>query len=308
MPNSSLKHILTVEQFSADFISTILNEAAAHQKNVQAKGGSKKLDSFVSTNLFYEPSTRTSSSFAAAMYRLGGQVIGINDVAYSSVAKGETLEDTIRTLEQYSDVIVLRHPDKGAAALAASVSSVPIINAGDGTGEHPTQALLDLYTIMQEQGKIDGLTITMVGDLKHGRTVHSLSKLLNHYKVTLQFVSTEDLSMPEDVCQKLTNPMTRFTDLTSALPTSDVVYMTRIQKERFKDLDEYHAHKDDYVLSENLMRLVKKTGTIMHPLPRLNEIEQEVDNDPRAAYFRQVQYGLYVRMALLAHVLNGGER
>jgi carbamoyl-phosphate synthase/aspartate carbamoyltransferase/dihydroorotase/carbamoyl-phosphate synthase/aspartate carbamoyltransferase len=258
--------------------------------------------------LFYEPSTRTSSSFIAAMERLGGSVIPITQgVQFSSVSKGETLHDTIKTLEQYSDVIVLRHPDTGAAQIAATAASVPIINAGDGTGEHPTQALLDLFTIRQECGTLDGLHVAMVGDLRYGRTVHSLTQLLLHYDVQLSFVSPEILRLPLDYMNQVrgVGKTVRETyNIADVIPTADVLYVTRVQKERFTDLAQYEGVKDLYRVTPELMERAKPDAVVMHPLPRVGEIDVRVDADERAAYFRQVKNGMYVRMALLAAVLG----
>jgi aspartate carbamoyltransferase len=257
-------------------------------------------------NLFYEPSTRTSSSFTSAMERLGGSVIPINEVRYSSVAKGESLPDTVRTLECYADVIVLRHPETGSAALAAQYARKPIINAGDGIGEHPTQALLDSFTIREELGQIDGLTVTMLGDLKYGRTVHSLARLLSLYNVRLNYVSPEILRMPAEIIDELPRTMSQkeYGTLEEILPETDVLYVTRVQKERFASEEEYESVKGSYVISPETMKIAKENMIVMHPLPRIGEISMEFDSDPRAAYFRQMEYGLYVRMALLAMVLG----
>lgn len=299
-----INHILEVGQFSKAELETILSTAEKMKQLVEKEGGNDRLTRKVIANLFYEPSTRTSSSFAAAMYRLGGKVISINDVQYSSVAKGESLEDTIRTLEQYADCIVLRHPEIGAAKRAAAVSHVPIINAGDGAGDHPTQALLDLFTILQEKQQIDNLTITMVGDLKYGRTVHSLAEILNHFDVTLQFVSPPQLAFPDMIKSKLKNQYSETDDLESVVKKSDVLYVTRVQKERFENIDEYEKLKNHYIITNKLLEKAKKKLTIMHPLPRVGEIAYEVDKDPRAAYFRQMKNGMYMRMALLDHLLT----
>ncbi len=294
-----MNHILSIDQFDKDSIDTLFAKAREMKQLVESKGGDYRLKHRVSANLFYEPSTRTSSSFAAAMYRLGGQVISINDVTYSSVSKGETLEDTIRTLEQYADVIVLRHPQVGAAKRAAQASGKAIINAGDGVGEHPTQALLDLFTIFEEQGRIDGLTITMVGDLKNGRTVHSLARLLSLYDVALQAVSPESLSFPPEY-----GDIACYSTLEETLPSTDVLYVTRVQKERFDSLEEYEALQGSYTVTNELADTMKESSRILHPLPRVGEISFEVDNNPRAAYFRQMRNGLYIRMALLDIVLK----
>lgn len=294
-----MKHILSIDQFKKSDIDKLFASAKKMKKLVETKGGDTRLAGKVSANLFYEPSTRTSSSFAAAMYRLGGQVVGINDVTYSSVSKGETLEDTVRTLEQYCDVIVLRHPQVGSAKRASQAAGVPIINAGDGVGEHPTQALLDLFTIYEEMGKIDGLTVTMVGDLKNGRTVHSLAKLLSQYKVKVQAVSPESLAFPEGYGNIKT-----FSSLDDVIETTDILYVTRVQKERFDSLEEYEAVQGSYTIDNEVAERMNPSARIIHPLPRVGEIAFDVDHNPRAAYFRQMKNGLYVRMALLDFCLS----
>ena len=301
------KDILSVKQFDRENLETIFSVAHEMQGMVQRVGTFDLLKGKVLTNLFYEPSTRTSSSFVAAIERLGGSVIQINNVTFSSVSKGETLADTVKTLECYSDAIVLRHPEKGSAAEAAAAAYKPIINAGDGPGEHPTQALLDAYTIVEEMGKLDGLTITMVGDLKYGRTVHSLARLLMMYGVTINYVSPEILRMPSEIVDEIGAggiKQTETTDLESVLGETDVLYVTRIQKERFEDPTDYDRVKDSYVITPEIMQGAKEDMIVMHPLPRVGEIAPEFDDDPRAAYFRQMEYGMYVRMALLALVLG----
>ena len=258
-------------------------------------------------NLFYEPSTRTFSSFAAAMERLGGSVLAINEVRYSSVAKGESLPDTIRTLECYADVIVIRHPEVGSAAIAASVAQKPVINAGDGIGEHPTQALLDAFTLHEELGSMEGLTVTMVGDLKFGRTVHSLSRLLSMYGAKFNYVAPDILRMPRELIAELEAQGIKQTEpksLDDVIAESDVLYVTRVQRERFESEDVYNSVKGAYTINKEVLSKAKKRMIVMHPLPRVNEISTDIDDDPRAAYFRQMEYGLYVRMALLAMVLG----
>lgn len=299
--------ILSVKQFSRDDLEHIFAVADEMRMMVERVGSFDLLKGKVLAVLFYEPSTRTSSSFIAAIQRLGGSIIPINEVKYSSVAKGESLPDTIRTLEAYADVIVLRHPETGAAALAAKYARKPIINAGDGIGEHPTQALLDLFTILEERGKIDGATVTMLGDLKYGRTVHSLARLLSLYNVKLNYVSPELLQMPRELIGELNAhniPQFETTSLDDVLSETDVLYVTRVQKERFANLDEYEAVKNSYVITPEILSRAKQNMVLMHPLPRVGEISEAVDGDPRAAYFRQVEYGMYVRMALLAMVLG----
>ena len=300
------KDIISVKQFSRSDLEYIFGVAHEMHEMVSRVGTFDLLKGKILANLFYEPSTRTSSSFTSAMERLGGSVIPINEVRYSSVAKGESLPDTIRTLECYADVIVLRHPETGSAALAAQYARKPIINAGDGIGEHPTQALLDLFTIREELGKIDGLTVTMLGDLKYGRTVHSLARLLSLYSIRLHYVSPEILRMPKEIIEELprTMPQSEHTTFDSVLPQSDVLYVTRVQKERFADEADYESVKGSYVITSEIMKAAKDDMIVMHPLPRVGEISIEFDSDPRAAYFRQMEYGLYVRMALLAMVLG----
>ena len=301
------QHILSVRQFSREDLEYTFAVAADMRTMVQRVGTFDLLKGKVLANLFYEPSTRTSSSFIAAIERLGGSAIPINEVRYSSVSKGESLPDTVRTLECYSDVIVLRHPETGAAATAAKYCRKPIINAGDGAGEHPTQALLDLFTIHEELGHIDGLTITMVGDLKYGRTVHSLARLLALYNIRLNYVSPEILCMPPALVEELRArgvPQVQQTDLEAVLAESDVLYVTRVQNERFEEESLYESVKGSYVITPDTLTRAKQRMIVMHPLPRVGEISMEVDDDPRAAYFRQMEYGLYVRMALLAMVLG----
>lgn len=299
--------ILSVSQFDKSNLDYIFNVANEMRILVERFGSADLLHGKILANLFYEPSTRTSSSFMAAMQRLGGQVIPINGVQYSSVSKGESLPDTVRTLECYSDIIVIRHPEMGAAATAARYASKPVINAGDGPGEHPTQALLDLFTILEALGRVNGLKVAMVGDLKYGRTVHSLTKLLLNYEVNFNFVSPEILKMPEDVLSQVRNGGHTFVETENVhevIGDADVLYVTRVQKERFADLADYERMKDFYIVDEGLMRQAKEKMILMHPLPRVNEISYTVDDDPRAAYFRQMRNGMYVRMALLAAVLG----
>jgi aspartate carbamoyltransferase len=301
------QHILSVSQFARTDLEYVFAVAEEMRTMVARVGTFDLLKGKILANLFYEPSTRTSSSFTAAMERLGGSVIPINEVKYSSVAKGESLPDTIRTLEAYSDVIVMRHPETGSAATAARVARKPIINAGDGTGEHPTQALLDLFTIREELSRLEGLTVTMLGDLKYGRTVHSLSRLLALYGAKLNYVSPDILRMPAAIVEELGKcgvEQAEYNSLEPVLAETDVLYVTRVQKERFEDLSLYESVKGAFVITPETMKSAKQQMVLMHPLPRVGEISYDVDNDPRAAYFRQVEYGLYVRMALLAMVLG----
>jgi aspartate carbamoyltransferase len=303
------KDIISVKQFSHGDLEYIFGVAHEMRGMVERVGTFDLLKGKILANLFYEPSTRTSSSFTSAMERLGGSVIPINEVRYSSVTKGESLADTVRTLECYADVIVLRHPETGSAAIAAQAARKPVINAGDGVGEHPTQALLDTFTIFEElgAGQVDGMTVTMLGDLKYGRTVHSLARLLSLYRVKINYVSPEILRMPKEVMDEVAargNPQAEFSRLEDVLPDTDVLYVTRVQKERFEDPAEYEKVRGAYVIDPQVMKAAKEDMIVMHPLPRVGEISPDFDDDPRAAYFRQMEYGLYVRMALLAMVLG----
>lgn len=302
------KDIISVKQFNRNDLEYIFGVAHEMRGMVERVGTFDLLKGKILANLFYEPSTRTSSSFTAAMERLGGSVIPINEVKYSSVSKGESLPDTVRTLECYADVIVLRHPETGSAAIAAKAARKPVINAGDGIGEHPTQALLDAFTIMEELGRLDNLAVTMLGDLKYGRTVHSLARLLSLFgNLKLNYVSPDILKMPKEVMDEVgakNIPQAGFSSLEKVLPETDVLYVTRVQKERFEDPADYEKVKGAYVIDPEVMKAAKRDMIVMHPLPRVGEISVDFDNDPRAAYFRQMEYGLYVRMALLAMVLG----
>jgi aspartate carbamoyltransferase catalytic subunit len=304
-----LHHVIEAQQFDVPTLLRLI-ETTQEMEKVVSGGGSSQLHGRIMATLFYEPSTRTRFSFETAMHRLGGAVISTENAAeFSSVAKGETLEDTVRILNGYADVLVLRHHEVGSAKRAASVSRIPVINAGDGAGQHPTQALLDLYTIHKEIGSIDGLRIAMVGDLAQGRTVRSLAYLLSKFQdIRIYFVAPPSLKMKEDILEHLREKRvwyTEETDLDKVLPEVDVVYQTRIQKERFGDrLADYEQCRGVYVINSESLRLMKANAIVMHPLPRLDEIAMEVDSDPRAAYFRQAQNGLYVRMALLSMVLR----
>lgn len=300
-----MQHAISIDQFDRPTLEKLFTSADSMRELVQNNGGDSRLAHKVVAHLFYEPSTRTFSSFATATYRLGAQVIPITDVKNASVAKGETLEDTIRMLAGYSDAIVMRHPEKGAAARAIAVSSVPIINAGDGVGEHPTQSLLDAYTIYRERGTVDGLTVTLLGDLKYGRTPHSLAKLLNQFSdITLNFVAPKALEFPADLQSELTHTPTVTDSLGDVIATTDILYATRVQKERIDNPAEYEKIGDSYTVNQSVLDTMKSDAVIMHPLPRIDEITTEVDADPRAAYFRQAENGLYIRMALLDMLLG----
>lgn len=300
--------ILSVDQFSKEDLAFLFKKAAAMKKLVKSRKNSKILQGKIMTALFYEPSSRTFGSFISAMQRLGGGIIPLQGMTYSSVAKGETLEDTIRTFECYSDVIVIRHPEVGSAKKAALAARIPIINAGDGVGEHPTQALLDLFTILSKFKKIDGLKVAFVGDLLNGRTVHSLSKLLAKMgKVEFFFVSPKILRMPQEIKNQLKNQVriTEIDKLDEVINKVNVLYITRVQKERFSNLSVYEKIKKFYIVNKKFMEKAKKDLILMHPLPRVGEIDTDVDNDSRAVYLtEQMRNGLYVRMALLALILG----
>lgn len=303
------KDILSSDQYTKENL-VILVEASREMKSIVENVGSTDiLKGKVMTALFYEPSSRTFASFIAAMQRLGGSFIPLQGMVYSSVTKGENLEDTVRTFACYSDVIVQRHPEVGSAKRAANASPVPVINAGDGVGEHPTQSLLDYFTIVERFGKIDGLTVTMIGDLLNGRTIHSLIKLISLYKsVTINLVSPEILRLPKALLIKAERRKVKVyeTDrLDGIIGKSDVIYVTRVQKERFTDLNLYEKLKHYYIVTSQLLKKVKRTAIIMHPLPRVGEIENAVDNDQRAVYIKeQMRNGMYTRMALLSLILQ----
>ncbi|HEX6487298.1 MAG TPA: aspartate carbamoyltransferase [Candidatus Dormibacteraeota bacterium] len=305
--STRLRHVVESQQFSREMLEEVFGRAVAIRREPHLYAG--RLQGRVMAALFYEPSTRTRLSFEAAMLRLGGRTMGTDNAReFSSASKGETLEDTTRIVAGYADVIVLRHHEEGAARRAAEVSDVPVINAGDGPGQHPTQALLDLFTIQDEIGRVDGITVAMVGDLANGRTVRSLAYLLSKFRdVRVVFVAPPAVAMREDIKQHLDENGVAWreeADLDKVLPDVDVVYQTRIQKERFASEDEYKAVKGVYVIDADTMRKLRPEAVVMHPLPRVDEITTDVDSDPRAAYFRQARNGLHIRMALLDMVLS----
>ncbi|MDB4978900.1 MAG: aspartate carbamoyltransferase catalytic subunit [Candidatus Peribacteria bacterium] len=301
LPFRHLTSALDLKREDTEAILTVAREMDA----VLAKGGSELLKGKILASLFYEPSTRTRLSFETAMMRLGGQVITADGLQFSSLYKGETLEDTMEMVSRYADIIAMRHPELGSADKAAKAASIPLINAGDGPGQHPTQALLDLYTIQKERGKLDGIHIAMVGDLKFGRTVHSLCYLLGLYKdVRFTFISPPELMMPEKVTKYLDEKKCSHVvsgNLDDGL-SCDVMYVTRVQQERFDNPADYERLKLQYVLTAD--HLAGKDVTVMHPLPRVGEIATGVDALPNAAYFRQAGNGVPIRMALLAMMLN----
>jgi aspartate carbamoyltransferase catalytic subunit len=301
------KDILHGNQFSRKEIDAIIKTANQFEKELKKRSSLNSLRGKILVTLFFEPSTRTRLSFEAAMQRLGGGVISMGSVEGSSVAKGETLTDTAQTVAQYADVIVVRHPRIGSAKEVADAVSIPVINAGDGAGQHPTQALLDLYTIRKELGTLKNLSIALVGDLKNGRTVHALVEVLCHFGINLYFVAPSLLRMPGEITERMKEKgceVIETDDLTMAALKSDLVYMTRIQKERFADVSEYEKVRGSYILNREFLERLNKRITILHPLPRVDEISPEVDSYPGAAYFRQVRNGVFVRMALLAMVLG----
>ncbi len=302
-----VRHIVEVGQFGRDDLELVFERSDEMR---QGPPPDKRLESRILATVFYEPSTRTRLSFESAMNRLGGNVVSTENAReFSSAIKGETVEDTTRIINGYADAIVIRHYEQGSARRAASVSEVPIINAGDGPGEHPTQALLDLYTIQHELGRIDDLTVALVGDLRFGRAVRSLAMLFTRTRgCRLLFVSPPAVPMGDDVRAALTAagiPFEDSSDLRDAVAGADVVYQTRIQKERFATESEYQASTGMYLIDETVMDAMKPDSILMHPLPRVDEIATSVDSDPRAAYFRQAHNGVYVRMALLQLLLSG---
>lgn len=307
-----IRHVIGMKQFDRHELEEILAQASVMEQ-VAKSGGSQLLSGKIMASLFFEPSTRTRFSFETAMARLGGHVISTENASqFSSMIKGETLEDSIRVISSYADVIVMRHYEIGAAARAAAVSSAPILNAGDGAGEHPTQALLDLYTIQKELGAIDGVSIAMVGDLAYGRTVHSLAYALANFRnVTIWFTAPDTAQIPAAVLQYLAEKGVRChvnSNLREVAEQVDVLYQTRVQKERFPTEEDYQKAAGRYIVDRDLMGQMKTASIVMHPLPRAGEINPDCDNDPRAAYFRQAENGVYVRMALLARALDKSTR
>ena len=297
------KSLISIQDFSKDEILHILDVAQEFEANREQSFLAGK----VVACLFFEPSTRTRLSFEAAVNRLGARVIGFPDNRNTSQTKGETLEDTIKIVSNYVDMIVMRHPMAGAADIAASVASVPVINAGDGANQHPTQTLLDLYSIKKTQGRLEGHEIDMVGDLKYGRAVHSLVEALRHFSPKFTFTSPEELNMPKKYLEMLDNdgiPYRQVDRIEDGLDTCDILYMTRVQQERFPDMDEYNKVKDVYRLTASMLDGVKPGMKIMHPLPRVNEIATDVDDTPYAYYFQQAGGGMYVRMAIISYLLG----
>ncbi len=302
--------LVSIRDLTVPQMNRIMDVAGGMVPIAKGEKVSKLLDGKILATLFYEPSTRTKLSFESAMMRLGGRVIGFSDPKSSSVAKGETLADTIRMADAYSDLIVLRYRNEGAARLAADFSEVPVINAGDGAGQHPTQTLLDLFTMREEMGKIEGKHIALLGDLKYGRTVHSLSEALAMFGAKLSFVSPKGLEMPAETVenvQKLGSEPFITNCVEDVIGDVDILYVTRIQKERFADLAEYKKVAGSFQVNMELLEKAKKSMRVMHPLPRVTEIDPEVDSTPHALYFKQAFNGVPVRMALMALIMGAVE-
>lgn len=297
------KSLVSISDFSKDEMLRILELAA----DFEANPNQPLLEGKIIASLFFEPSTRTRLSFETAMNRLGARVIGFSDPGATSATKGETLKDTIKMVSNYADLIVMRHPLEGAARYASEQSSVPIVNAGDGANQHPSQTLLDMYSIKKTQGKLDNLKIAMVGDLKYGRTVHSLIMAMSYFNPTFYFVAPDELKMPQEYKSFLDSkgiPYHEFHDMNDVLAEADILYMTRVQKERFQDLMEYERVKNTYVLHNSMLDVTKDNLRILHPLPRVGEISTDVDQNPKAYYFEQARNGMYTRMAIIAAILG----
>ena len=302
------KDLVSIRDLTKDQIEYILDLSKKMVPYARGEKVKRALDGKILGNLFFEPSTRTKLSFESAAYRLGCDVIDVSEMSMTAIAKGETLADTIRMVDAYCDVIVLRHPFEGAARLAADVSENPVINAGDGAGSHPTQMLLDLFTMREAKDSLDGLNVTMVGDLKYGRTVHTLAQALTNFGVKLTLVAPESLQMPQDIVDRLKRNgcVPRKTSvLEDVIGDADVLYVTRIQRERFPDPAEYQKVAGTYRIDNAMLRNAKDDMIVMHPLPRVNEIATEVDSTPHARYFQQAFNGVPVRMAILCAILGG---
>ncbi len=297
------KSLVSIDDLSTDEMVSILDLAEEFEKEpIQPV-----LEGKVIATLFFEPSTRTRLSFESAISRLGGKIVGFTDASSSSVTKGETLNDTIRTVNSYCDLIVMRHPIEGSARLASEIADVPIVNAGDGANQHPTQTLLDLYSIRKTQGSLDNLNIFLVGDLKYGRTVHSLLMAMSRWNTTFNFISPEELKMPLEYklyLDKLGLKYYEHSDFTDIINEADIIYMTRVQKERFSDPMEYEKVKNVYVLRNNMLRNTRAKMRVLHPLPRVNEIHIDVDANTKSYYFQQALNGVYTRQAILTRLLN----
>ncbi len=302
----SHRNILDTEQFSKEDLDFLIRKTSTMERLLETGEAFGMLRGKLLASLFFEASTRTRLSFEAAMERLGGRLISTVGFQFSSISKGETLYDTMKMIEAYADIAVIRHPVEGSSRIAAGAVRIPVINAGDGAGQHPTQALLDLYTIIREKGVLDGLSIAFIGDLKYGRTIHSLINLLRHYKVHIFLISPEELKLPDNYKKNLNQyPVTweESKDIKN-IWDCDIAYVTRIQEERFTDHREYERLKETYKVNKELILASKKDTTVLHPLPRVNELSTDVDDLPNAAYFRQAKYGVVVRMVLLCLLLG----
>lgn len=300
---SKSKSLVSINDFSKEEILKIMDIAA----DFEADPSQQVLAGKVIGSLFFEPSTRTRLSFDSAINRLGGRVIGFSDSSSTSQTKGETFHDTISTISNYCDLIIMRHTIEGSARYASEVASVPIVNAGDGSNQHPSQTLLDLYSIKKTQGKLSGVTIMLVGDLKYGRTVHSLLQAMSHFDARLIFVSPDELKLPDEYKEFLVSKGISFTetkDIMEYINEVDILYMTRVQRERFNDLMEYERVKDAYILRRSMLEGTKQNMKILHPLPRVNEIDTDVDDTPQAYYFQQTRNGVYARMAIISYLLG----
>ena len=299
-----VKSLISITDFTKDEYLKIMRLA----EDFEANPNQKLLQGKVIATLFFEPSTRTRLSFETAINRLGGKIIGFSDSSSSSVSKGETLHDTIRMVSNYADMIIMRHPTEGSARYASEVSSVPVINAGDGANQHPSQTLLDMYSIIKTQGSLDNINLFLVGDLKYGRTVHSLlMAMLQFENPIFNFIAPPELAMPNEYKIHLASKGIRYfehTEFTDIITAADIIYMTRVQKERFIDPVEYEKVKNIYILRNDMLKNTKENMRILHPLPRINEIHTDVDSNPKAYYFTQAKNGVYARMAIIAHLLN----
>jgi len=298
-----MKSLVSINDLSKSEILTIIDIASKFETNLPKK----LIEGKVIASIFFEPSTRTRLSFETAINRLGARVIGFSEASNTSVSKGETLKDTISMISNYVDMIVMRHPLEGSVRYASEIAGVPVINAGDGSNQHPTQTLLDLYSIKKTQGRIDNLHITMVGDLKYGRTIHSLLMAMSHFKPTFRFIAPSEMALPEEYRKYLTQnniPFEELTDLAENINDTDIVYMTRVQKERFSDPMEYEKMKNTYVLRNSMLEHSKPNMKVLHPLPRVGEISEDMDNNPKAYYFEQAKNGVYARMATICYLFD----
>ncbi|MHB1439197.1 MAG: aspartate carbamoyltransferase [Cuniculiplasma sp.] len=303
------KSIVSIDDVETEDFYEIFHRASIFKKTVKEGKSLELMKGRIMSTFFFEPSTRTRLSFESAMNRLGGSVISVSEAKNSSAAKGETIADTIRMASSYSDIVVMRHPMEGAARVASEFSTVPVLNGGDGSGQHPTQTLLDLFTIWEKYGKIEDLEISLVGDLKYGRTVHSLIKALNRFNNKINLVSPEILQMPDHFLNTLKNrtKINLNSNIDEVLQTTDVFYVTRIQKERFVDLNDYQKVIGSYSFNQELVDRMKDNAIIMHPLPRVDEIDPKIDGNKRAYYFIEAANGVFVRMALIDLILRGGK-